>query len=103
MRASDRDREQALALLRARCAQGYMSVDTFERRVEQTFAARTVGELRGVMADVVGEQSLVRRAFSRFGRPRIPAPDAIAVALPDDSAVMIGRSERCDVVLADPT
>ena len=103
MRASDHDREAALALLRDRCAQGYMSVDTFERRIEQTFAARTVGELRGVMADLVGEQSAVRRALSRFARPRIPAPDAIAVALPDEGPVLVGRSERCDVVLADPT
>jgi hypothetical protein len=103
MRASDRDREQALALLRARCAQGYLSVDTFERRVEQTFAARTVGELRGVLADLAGERSSLRRSLSRFGRPRVPAADAIAVALPDDGAVMVGRSERCDVVLTDPT
>jgi hypothetical protein len=103
MRASDRDREQALALLRARCAQGYLSVDTFERRVEQTFAARTVGELRGVLADLAGERSRLRRSLSRLGRPRGPAEDAIAVALPDDGPVMVGRSERCDVVLSDPT
>jgi Domain of unknown function (DUF1707)/FHA domain len=103
MRASDRDREQALALLRARCAQGYLSVDTFERRVEQTFAARTVGELRGVMADLGGERSRLRRTLSRLGRPRVPAADAIAVALPDDGPVMLGRSERCDIVLSDPT
>jgi hypothetical protein len=40
MRASDQDREAALALLRDRCARGYLSVDTFERRVEQTICAR---------------------------------------------------------------
>src|SRR4051794_41634720 len=71
MRASDQDREAALALLRARCAQGYLSVDTFERRVEQTFAARTVGELRGVVADVPTGGSWLRRAGPP--PPRAPA------------------------------
>jgi hypothetical protein len=41
MRASDRDRERALAVLRAGCAEGYLSIDTFERRVEMTLAARS--------------------------------------------------------------
>lgn len=103
MRASDRDREQALALLRARCAQGYMSVDTFERRVERTFAARTVGELQGVLSDLVGDRSRVRLTLSRLGASRVPAVDAIAIALPEDGPVVVGRSRRCDVVLADPT
>ena len=100
MRASDQDREAALALLRDRCAQGYMSVDTFERRVEQTFAARTVGELRGVVADVTAERSWLRR-LPRFRRG--PAPDAVPIALPDEGPIIVGRSRRCDVVLEDPT
>jgi hypothetical protein len=103
MRASDRDREQALALLRARCAQGYMSVDTFERRVERTFAARTVGELHGVLADLAGDRSRVRRALSWLRSSRVPALDAIEVALPEAAPVMVGRSQRCDVVLEHPT
>jgi hypothetical protein len=101
MRASDRDRERALALLRARCAEGYLSVDTFERRVERTFAARTVAELRGVVADVAGRDSWLRRAVPHL-RPA-PAADAVAVDLPTTGALVVGRSSRCDVVLADPT
>jgi hypothetical protein len=101
MRASDQDREAALALLRARCAEGYLSVDTFERRVEQTFAARTVGELRGVVADVSTGGSWLRRALPR--RRRGPAAAAVAIALPGDGLVLVGRSHRCDVVLEDPT
>jgi hypothetical protein len=100
MRASDQDREAALALLRARCAEGYLSVDTFERRVEQTFAARTVGELRGVVADVTAERSWLGR-LPRFRRA--PAPDAVLVALPDERPIIVGRSRRCDVVLDHPT
>jgi Domain of unknown function (DUF1707)/FHA domain len=101
MRASDQDREAALDLLRARCAEGYLSVDTFERRVEQTFAARTVSELRGVVADVAGDESRLRRALPRLRRP--PAALAVPVPLPAAGPIIVGRSHRCDVVIEDPT
>ena len=45
-----------------------MSVDTFERRVERTFAARTVAELRSVVADVTAERSWLRQGVARFRR-----------------------------------
>jgi hypothetical protein len=103
MRASDRDREQALDMLRKRCAEGYMSVETFERRVEQTFAARTVAELRGLVSDVTEGRSWLRRTLPRFGRAAGRSPDAIAVALPEDGPIVLGRSRRCDVVVEHPT
>jgi len=98
MRASDRDREQALDVLRRRCAEGYLSVDTFERRVEQTFAARTVGELRRVVADVSRE-----RSRQRFWRAARPSAGAVSVVLPEADPVLVGRSHRCDVVVEHPT
>ena len=88
MRASDRDREQALAVLRRRCAEGYISVDTFERRVERTFAARTVAELRSVVADVTAERSWLRQGVARFRRPAARAP-AVPVALPADGPILV--------------
>ena len=102
MRASDRDRERALAALRAACAEGYLSIHTFERRVEMTLAARTAAELRRMVADI------------GRGRPRVPspagalrrrarAPGAVEIALPAGRALVVGRSSRCDVVLDDPT
>jgi hypothetical protein len=103
MRASDRDREQALALLRARCAEGYMSVDTFERRVELTIAARTVSELRGLVADVAERRSRLARALPHRWRGATGAPDAVPVALPDRGSIALGRGSRCDVVLSHPT
>jgi len=103
MRASDRDREQALDVLRRRCAEGYLSVDTFERRVEQTFAARTVAELRGLVSDVTTGRSRLRRAVPRFGRAPVPKRYAIPIALPEDGPVLVGRSRRCDVVVEHPT
>jgi hypothetical protein len=103
MRASDRDREEALALLRTRCAEGYLSVETFERRVEQTFAARTVGELRALVDDVTGAGSWLQRSVSRLRRARTAGDDAVPVALPVDGPIGVGRSSGCDVVLSDPT
>jgi hypothetical protein len=103
MRASDRDREQALDVLRRRCAEGYLSVDTFERRVEQTFAARTVAELRGLVSDVTTGRSWLRRAAPRFRRAQAPKRYAIPIALPEDRPILVGRSRRCDVVVEHPT
>src|SRR4051812_49708179 len=100
MRASDQDREAALALLRARCAEGYLSVDTFERRVEQTFAARTVGELRGVVADVSTGGSWLRRAPAR--RRRAPAAPPLALALPRPGPGLVGRRHPPPVLLPEP-
>ena len=102
MRASDRDREQALDVLRRRCAEGYLSLETFERRVERTIAARTVAELRSVVADVAGERSRLRRTF-RGGRGPVPAVDPVRLELPNEGPIVLGRSPRCDVVLEHPT
>jgi hypothetical protein len=103
MRASDRDREEALALLRARCAEGYLSIETFERRVEQTIAARSVAELRALVDDVTGGGSWLERSVSRFRRARSAGDDAVPVALPLDGPIVVGRSSGCDVVLSEPT
>ena len=103
MRASDRDREEALALLRARCAEGYLSVETFESRVEQTLAARTTAELDALVGDVTGRGSWLERSVARLRRQRSAAADAVPVALPADGTIVVGRASRCDVVLSDPT
>jgi hypothetical protein len=98
MRASDRDREQAVALLQARCAEGYLSVETFEHRLDGALRARTAAELRALVADL-----------ARIGRPwlrllaRLRPVQAEPVALPATGTIVVGRSSGCDVVVADPT
>ncbi|HEX2102102.1 MAG TPA: DUF1707 and FHA domain-containing protein [Solirubrobacteraceae bacterium] len=100
MRASDRDRERALAALRAGCAEGYLSIDTFERRVELTLAARSAAELRRLVADV----GRARPRVPPLRRPRRRAAQgAIAIAPPAGDTVVVGRSSGCDIVLEDPT
>ena len=43
MRVSDDERERAVALLRARCVEGYLSMETFEHRLETTRRLRGRG------------------------------------------------------------
>jgi hypothetical protein len=52
MLASHADRERAVDVLRAGYAEGRMERDEFERRVERACAARTVGELAVLVADL---------------------------------------------------
>ena len=101
MRVSDREREQAVALLQARCVEGYLSVDTFEHRLGRALAARSVIELRQLVADIVR----IRRPWTvRLTRAGVAAsPDAAHVALPQEGKVVVGRSSRCDVTLGEPT
>jgi hypothetical protein len=94
-RASDRDRERAVALLRARCVEGYLSVETFEHRLGLALAARTAAQLRALVADI----ARVRRPWPRLRRR---APIA-SVALPHGGTIVVGRARGCDVVLDEPT
>ena len=97
MRASDRDRERAVALLRARCVEGYLSVETFEYRLGRALRARSAGELRALVADIARS----RRPWRRW---RVqPTPPAAHVSLPIAGTIIVGRSRGCDVVMTEPT
>ena len=52
LRASDADREKAVTLLRAHAAEGRLTLDELEARVERAYAARTTGELKALRADL---------------------------------------------------
>ena len=52
LRASDADREQVIAMLKAAYVQGRLAKDELDARVSETFAARTYGELAAVTADL---------------------------------------------------
>jgi hypothetical protein len=101
MRVSDRERERAVALLRARCVEGYLSFDTFEHRLGRALAARSVIELRQLVADIVR----IRRPWTvRLTRPGVPEPGpAVRLALPEEGAVVVGRGSDCDVKVHEPT
>jgi FHA domain/DUF1707 SHOCT-like domain len=97
MRASDRDRERAVALLRARCVEGYLSVETFEHRLGRVLRARSLAELRVLVADVARQ----RRTWPRLRAAR--AAPAALLPLPAAGTIVVGRSRGCDIVMPQPT
>jgi hypothetical protein len=52
MRISDSDRERATARLRDHYAEGRLTADELDERITAALSARTVGDLRRVMADL---------------------------------------------------
>jgi FHA domain/Domain of unknown function (DUF1707) len=96
MRVSDRDRERAVALLRERCVEGYLSVETFEHRLGRVLRARSAAELRVLLADVA-------RKGRTWPRWRARASRAAPVPLPSEGKIVVGRSRGCDVVVPEPS
>jgi Domain of unknown function (DUF1707) len=54
MRASDADRERTASLLREHHAAGRLDAAEFNDRLDQAFAARTMGDLDALLADLPG-------------------------------------------------
>ena len=52
IRASDDDRERAVALLREHHAAGRLTVEEFNERLDKAYAAKTLGDLDELMADL---------------------------------------------------
>lgn len=52
MRASDGDRDRVAAALREHMAEGRLTVDEFNERLEQVYRSRTYGELAKLTADL---------------------------------------------------
>jgi len=108
VRASEHARERAADLLRRRCEEGYLSLDTFERRLEEVYRAKEVEQLLGLTADLpaVGIAGRFRqwRVGHRVRFARVPAEGVrLPLELVGDRAFILGRSRSCDVVLSDDT
>lgn len=54
MRASDADRERTATLLREHHADGRLTPEEFNDRLDRVFAAKTIGELDALLADLPG-------------------------------------------------
>lgn len=76
VRVSDADRERVVGLLRAHHAEGRLSLDEFTERVEQTYRARTVADLRSALRELPpdDEQIRGREADHRPRRRRLRLP-----------------------------
>src|SRR5688572_22921174 len=104
MRASDEAREQTVALLRRRCAEGYLSIETYECRVEEVYRARDSSQLAGLTADLPAIGLLARLRQWRLGHA-VAAPDGMRLPLElvRDRPLTLGRSAACDVVVGHDT
>ncbi len=80
MRASDDDRQVLIDQLRGHTADGRLSLEEFEARVETVYAARTLGELRAVVLDLPQVDEPRRR------RPALQLPAPVLIA----ALVLIG-------------
>jgi FHA domain/DUF1707 SHOCT-like domain len=122
-RASDEDRERAIAALRERSVAGEISHDTFVRRVEVALRARSRPELAGLLADLppgrLGRRfvdaveqlsAFTARLGAAWRKPRRSHLTLPSFALPADPSgatesdrFTIGREPGCDLVISDIT
>jgi hypothetical protein len=72
IRASDAEREQAVAVLRTAAAEGRLSVEELDERTATAYAAATRGELERLVDDLPDELAAVPTERSRKRRPRVP-------------------------------
>jgi hypothetical protein len=113
MRASDDRRERTVVALRDRALDGCLTLDTFASRVEAAYRARTVEELDGLLEDLPRPRGRLRALTARLRQavaraPRSPGGGTPALQIevslpPDASAVTVGRSRDCDVVVGERT
>jgi len=80
-RASDADRDRAAAALRDHLAAGRLTIEEFDQRLDQAYAAKTLGDLEEVMTDLPGtdlgqlpDASVDRAGASPLDRRRLPGP-----------------------------
>jgi hypothetical protein len=114
VRASDVERDRVLRALSDRVAEGRMSTDTFERRVDQVLRARSQAELADIVHDlppasrivdrltgvVASFSSMTARIEAAWRTPRLPRFMLPGTGL---NRILIGRAPGCDFILTDLT
>jgi hypothetical protein len=94
MRASDADRDRAVDVLATASAEGRLSLEEYAERSETALAARTVGDLARLTADLPGA-----------GQPTAAqpvAPSGGAVAVPEEITAVLGNESRKGPWLVPP-
>jgi hypothetical protein len=105
MRASDDRRERTVVALRDGALDGCLTVDTFATRVEAAYHARTEEELDRLLEDLPRPHGRLRSVAARLRQSLTRAPARqIEVLVPSEaSAVTVGRSRDCDIVVGERT
>lgn len=70
IRASDADRDRVAASLREHLAEGRLTMDELEERLESTYKARTMGDLERITADLP-EADLHNRPIPAYQRATV--------------------------------
>lgn len=82
LRASDHDRERAVAELKRHAAAGRLTLEELPERVARAYAARTLGDLEDLMRDLPESQvSCSGPSPRRRGRPVMPGMAAFTETL----------------------
>jgi hypothetical protein len=110
IRASDAEREQALAELRDGYAEGRLTHDTFAHRVEAVLLARASRDLRSLVADLPRPRGIWVRATAIWHHASRTTdrwlrgwPPVLTLPRGSQPRFTIGREPGCDMTLADET
>jgi hypothetical protein len=114
VRASDTERDRVLRVLSDRVAEGRMSHETFERRVDQVLQARSQSELAEIVHDLPPTNRVVNRLTGLISQvsqvtARIEAawrgPRLPRFMLPprELGRIVVGRAPGCQFILTDLT
>jgi Domain of unknown function (DUF1707)/Inner membrane component of T3SS, cytoplasmic domain len=116
VRVCDADRDRVIAELRERFADGFLSHQSFEFRVDAALRARWRDDLAGILADLptprpslagaaLGRLAQARRAARRWlaGHLQPPRPPPLMLPAGTRNTFTIGRDVGCDLVLFDMT
>jgi len=110
VRVSDADRDRVLAELRNGYAEGRLTHDTFDYRVDEVLRARVSSELRRLVADLPKRRRLGamvraswRRALTVADRWMRGRPPVLTLPGGPQIRFTIGREAACDMMLADLT
>src|SRR3954464_429001 len=74
MRAGDRDRETIAASLKTALDEGRLDLHEYDERLQRTFAAKTYGDLQGLLTDLPGTVPPQQSPVQPFAGPVPAAP-----------------------------
>lgn len=109
MRAADRDREETVEILRQAYTDGRLDDAELQERTGMAFRARTIGELRDLMADILprgfvtclpSDQPWQQGASAPPRRPEQPSLVRFILLLAALACVVIGAATRSVAVMA---
>ena len=92
IRASDAEREYVVDVLRGHCSEGRIDLDEFSERINRVYAARTIGELNDICADLPLPAVIDDAAPAASGRTTAPGRARRAVRW--TVAVMSGQGRK---------